>query len=436
MTTTINASNSGSGGLLQAADATGILALQTAGTSAVTINTLQNVTLNSTGALTVPTGTTDQRPATPVEGMFRYNSTTYAVEAYMRGSWIVIGSNPISIPTEYLVVAGGGGGGQNGGGGGGAGGLLYSSNTIFQTNIIYTVTIGAGGAGAVTPGGYGANSSIVGSSFGTTSVTATGGGGGASRSGGNATNGGSGGGGGDALDSATFGPGTGIVGPPRQGYNGGTSTTTNNGGAGGGGAGAAGANPSGGVPTAGGVGLLYPITVNFIGTASTSSNTTLTITAVSAGVIGVGTQVTGSNIPASTFIVRLGTGTGGVGTYIMNSSATTTTTGVAITSTGAYYAGGGGGGRCPGLGSDQAAGGAGGGGASVAQSGPSIAGATNTGGGGGGGGATGAEGGSGVVIIKYADTYQAATSTTGSPTITVAGGYRIYKFTGSGSITI
>jgi hypothetical protein len=39
-----------------------------------------------------------------------------------------------------------------------------------------------------------------------------------------------------------------------------------------------------------------------------------------------------------------------------------------------------------------------------------------------------------VVIIRYPDSYSAAT-TTGSPTITVTGGYRIYKFTGSGSIT-
>ena len=44
-------------------------------------------------------------------------------------------------------------------------------------------------------------------------------------------------------------------------------------------------------------------------------------------------------------------------------------------------------------------------------------------------------GGSGIVIVRYADTYQAAASTTGSPTITVAGGYRVYKFTSSGSIT-
>jgi hypothetical protein len=40
------------------------------------------------------------------------------------------------------------------------------------------------------------------------------------------------------------------------------------------------------------------------------------------------------------------------------------------------------------------------------------------------------------VIIRYADTYDAATSTTGSPTITVAGGYRVYSWAGSGSITI
>jgi len=45
MTTTINASNSGSGGLVQTADASGILALQTAGTTAVTISAAQVVTL-------------------------------------------------------------------------------------------------------------------------------------------------------------------------------------------------------------------------------------------------------------------------------------------------------------------------------------------------------------------------------------------------------
>jgi hypothetical protein len=45
-------------------------------------------------------------------------------------------------------------------------------------------------------------------------------------------------------------------------------------------------------------------------------------------------------------------------------------------------------------------------------------------------------GANGVVIIRYSDSFPAATSTTGSPTITVTGGYRIYRWTSSGSITI
>jgi len=43
MTTTINASNSGGGGLVQTADASGVLALQTAGVTAVTVDASQNV---------------------------------------------------------------------------------------------------------------------------------------------------------------------------------------------------------------------------------------------------------------------------------------------------------------------------------------------------------------------------------------------------------
>lgn len=62
MTTTINASNSGSGGLIQTADASGILALQTAGTTAMTISATQVVTLanvllqasGGTGVSTIP----------------------------------------------------------------------------------------------------------------------------------------------------------------------------------------------------------------------------------------------------------------------------------------------------------------------------------------------------------------------------------------------
>lgn len=53
----------------------------------------------------------------------------------------------------------------------------------------------------------------------------------------------------------------------------------------------------------------------------------------------------------------------------------------------------------------------------------------------GGGYTSGKSGGSGVVILRYSDTFAAAASTTGSPTVTTSGGYRIYTFNGSGSIT-
>ena len=85
----------------------------------------------------------------------------------------------------YLVVAGGAGGGGgesgdiNGGGAGGAGGFRTASGYSVTSGIGYTVTIGAGGVGAVgdgtgTPGTNGDNSVF-------DTITSTGGGRGGSE---------------------------------------------------------------------------------------------------------------------------------------------------------------------------------------------------------------------------------------------------------------
>jgi len=56
MTTTINASNSGGGGLVQTADASGVLALQTAGTTAATVDASQNVGIGTASPSTYANG--------------------------------------------------------------------------------------------------------------------------------------------------------------------------------------------------------------------------------------------------------------------------------------------------------------------------------------------------------------------------------------------
>lgn len=76
-------------------------------TDGAAINPRAVLDVNSTTAMIVPTGTTAQRPAAPVAGMVRYNTTNQTVEAYSGTQWngIVRGTNNIDIP-NMLVNSG------------------------------------------------------------------------------------------------------------------------------------------------------------------------------------------------------------------------------------------------------------------------------------------------------------------------------------------
>ena len=134
-----------------------------------------------------------------------------------------------SLTVDVLIVAGGGGGGMDMGGGGGAGGVLEYNNVVITPNV-YSINVGAGGAGAPAastngqPGAHqysipatqGGNSSALG-------YTAIGGGTGGSSyylysPGATGGNGGSGGGTSGYSNGTLRNGGTATAG---QGYNGG-----------------------------------------------------------------------------------------------------------------------------------------------------------------------------------------------------------------------
>ena len=256
---------------------------------------------------------------------------------------------------SYMVVAGGGGGGGRHGGGGGAGGFredkspvtpytaspLDGAGAITVTATGFPITVGSGGtAGNRAPSSAGTNGGV--STFST--ITSAGGGVGHTYCTVAGAAGGSGGGGGHPGPGPAGGAGNTPPVSPPQGNPGGASSSPGENGGGGGGATAA----AGTAPSAGG-------------------------------------------------------GTGGAG-------ATTS-----INGTPTAFAGGGGGGNyncapSPGGGGGAGGGGNGGGGPPGSPT-AAVAGTVNTGGGGGGYGGTnpgnpsptcsGANGGSGIVIIRY-----------------------------------
>ena len=271
-----------------------------------------------------------------------------------------LGCTAANNQVSYIVVAGGGAGGGSGdsGGGGGAGGFredkspvtpytaspLDGAGDITVTATDFPITVGGGGTapGAQNRGGSGSNSVF------STITSAGGGGGGAGPSGpscGPGANGGSGGGGAN-VDCSGLPGGSGNTPPvsPSQGNGGGNGRGNN--------------NPNPGMRFAGG------------GGGAICGGTSSTVTSSGSGGAGATTNISGSPVAYA--------GGGGGGAHATGSDTTPPTNG-----------------------------GAGGGGAGGNDGQTAAAGTTNRGGGGGGAKSApgspqaSANGGSGIVIIRY-----------------------------------
>jgi len=176
MAVTINASTSA--GLVQTADTSGVLALQTAGTTAVSVSSGQVVTL--TNALPAASGGTGLTSPGANNNVLTSDGTSWVSSAPAGGGFsnmVVLTSTnaSYSIPATKIkvtLVAGGGGSGSTrnsndsdgisgGGGGAGAAVQVFSGLTIGNT---LNITVGAGGiagaAGAANSGGTGGTSSV------------------------------------------------------------------------------------------------------------------------------------------------------------------------------------------------------------------------------------------------------------------------------------
>lgn len=74
----------------------------------VSVNTNNQVILNTTEAMLIPKGTTAERPGTPVEGFIRYNTDDDELEAYQNGAWRELAyKEPVSIIQQRFGPASG-----------------------------------------------------------------------------------------------------------------------------------------------------------------------------------------------------------------------------------------------------------------------------------------------------------------------------------------
>ena len=88
-----------------------------------------NINMSGTGAIDVAAGTTGQRPGSPSNGMFRYNSTDGAFEGYASGAWGAIGGS--------------------GGAGGGSDQIFYENGQTVTTDYELTASTNAMSAGPI-----------------------------------------------------------------------------------------------------------------------------------------------------------------------------------------------------------------------------------------------------------------------------------------------
>ena len=105
-------------------------------TKGINVDTLGLVSVNTNKAVIVPKGTQNQRPATGVEGMLRYNSDTSDFEVYQNSAW-----KPIRFREPTVIVQ------QNLGNGDGSetefgplnSGDSYYPVPVSQNNILVTI---------------------------------------------------------------------------------------------------------------------------------------------------------------------------------------------------------------------------------------------------------------------------------------------------------
>lgn len=89
-----------------------------------------NIEMSGTGAIDVAAGTTGERPGTPSNGMFRYNTTDNAFEGYANGAWGAIG-------------------GSGGATGGGTDKIFYENGQTVTTDYTLTASTNAVTAGPI-----------------------------------------------------------------------------------------------------------------------------------------------------------------------------------------------------------------------------------------------------------------------------------------------